>query len=208
MLNLLRLHYFYLSMKSNLFYWSWKKLSLSSYWPVWLRNHKCNINEVISLSWRGVEGEDSWKYISRKLRSTKKCYVHNYFLNDILLTFSQIYERNTTKIAIITKTMIFHVLSRNRAVTPKKKLKENTRVSIWFLENQISWSLWCRCVKSPERGLFFLIIRLTITYTASTAYIPNTASTVAIFPQEIIARVASINPKNIVPESHINIFSL
>jgi hypothetical protein len=53
-----------------------------------------------------------------------------YLLNDIFFTFSPIYERNTTNTAIIIKTIIFHVLSRKSAVTPKNKLKENTRVSI------------------------------------------------------------------------------
>jgi hypothetical protein len=42
----------------------------------------------------------------------------------------------------------------------------------------------------------------------STAYIQKTTKTVATFQPEIIAIVANINPKNIVPESHINIFSL
>jgi hypothetical protein len=46
-----------------------------------------------------------------------------------------------------------------------------------------------------------------ITYIASTEYIQNTTKTVAIFHHAIIASVASINHKNIVPESHIRIFS-
>ncbi|MBT3726434.1 hypothetical protein HOF65_00795 [bacterium] len=50
-------------------------------------------------------------------------------------------------------------------------------------------------------------ILLIITYTASTAYIQKTTNTVAIFHHAIIARVANINHRNIVPESHISIFS-
>jgi hypothetical protein len=68
----------------------------------------------------------------------KKAIFILYFRKDIFFTFSPIYERNTTKKAMITNTTIFPVLSRKREVVPKKKLKEKTSKSIWFLENPIS----------------------------------------------------------------------
>lgn len=104
---------------------------------------------------------------------------------------------------IIKKTIIFHVLSKKRAVNQNKNDNEYTRDKTWVLVNHIFCNLWCKWVKSQLRGFFLLISLLIITYIASTEYIQKTTRTVAIFHQAIIARVANINQRNIVQESHI-----